>query len=236
MVVMAINLLGLFPFLRHLQIGLPKSVIKKVRRLSGKSPIVVGLLTGLMPCGPLQIVQLYALGTHSIIYGAASMFVFSLGTVPGLFAFGALSSLASKRFSKVIIRISAVLVAVLGVIMIGRGLALEGVTFHTTAAKSDFVASTVYDDVQTVTTTIGDMYYPPIEVKEGVKVIWTIKVDKEHLNDCNKAMVIPVYNIEKNFIIGDNVVEFMPDKTGMFTYTCWMGMIKSEIRVVANDP
>lgn len=234
MIVMAINLMGFFPFLRHLQIGLPNSVIKKVRRLSGKSPLIVGLLTGLMPCGPLQIVQLYALGTHSVIYGAVSMFVFSLGTVPGLFAFGALSSLISKRFSTVLIRISAILVALLGVIMIGRGLALEGVTLHSSVSKDSYIVSTVSGDVQTVTTTIGDMYFPPIEVSEGIKVIWTIKVDKEHLNDCNKAMVVPEYGIEKSFTIGDNVVEFMPDKTGEFTYTCWMGMIKSKIRVVPN--
>lgn len=36
---------------------------------------------GLMPCGPLQTMQLYALSTGSAINGALSMFIFSLGTV-----------------------------------------------------------------------------------------------------------------------------------------------------------
>ena len=39
-----------------------------------KGPLMVGLLNGLMPCGPLQAVQFYALGTGSATKGALSMF------------------------------------------------------------------------------------------------------------------------------------------------------------------
>jgi sulfite exporter TauE/SafE len=236
MVIMAINLFGIFPVLRRLQIGLPNSVVKKLRSPGNKSPIIVGLLTGLMPCGPLQIVELYALGTRSVFFGAASMFVFSLGTVPGLLAFGTLSTLISKRFTKVVIRASAVLVAILGIVMIGRGFALEGIALPTISpSHSNYVISTVKGNVQTVTTTIGEGSFPPIEVRQGIKVIWTIKVGKDIYCDCNKAMVVPEYHIQKDFSIGDNVVEFTPDKTGDFNYTCWMGMIKSKIKVIPND-
>ena len=234
MVMMAVNLLGIFPVLRRLQIGLPNSVVKKLRRTDGKSPLVLGLLTGFMPCGPLQIVELYALGTRSALLGAASMFVFSLGTVPGLFAFGALSSMISRRFSKVVIRISAVLVAVLGVAMIGRGLALEGVAFPSLPTSNGYVVSTVQGNVQTVTTSIGESSFPPIEVRQGIKVVWTIRVGKDVYNDCNKAVTVPEYRIQKNLAVGDNIVEFTPDRTGDFSYTCWMGMIKSKIRVVPD--
>jgi len=40
------------------------------------------MLNGILPCGPLQTMQLYALGTGSAFKGAASMFIFALGTVP----------------------------------------------------------------------------------------------------------------------------------------------------------
>ncbi|OPY58391.1 MAG: hypothetical protein A4E55_00975 [Pelotomaculum sp. PtaU1.Bin035] len=77
-------------------------------------------------------------------------------------------------------------------------------------------------------------YFPLIQVVQGVKVRWTIKVSRDVYNDCNKAIVLPAYHIEKKFEIGDNVVEFIPDKEGEFVYTCWMGMIKSKIKVVPN--
>lgn len=235
MVIMAVNLLGIFPVLRRLQIGLPNSVVKKLRSPGDKSLFLMGLLTGLMPCGPLQIVELYALGTRSALLGAVSMFVFSLGTVPGLFTFGALSSMISRRFSKVVIRISAVLVAVLGVAMIGRGLALEGAAFPTfSVSQGDYTVSTVKGNVQTVTTSIGESSFPPIEVRQGIKVIWTIRVGGDVFNDCNKAITIPEYHIKKTLAVGDNTVEFTPGKAGNFDYTCWMGMIKSKIRVISS--
>ncbi|OPY58392.1 MAG: hypothetical protein A4E55_00976 [Pelotomaculum sp. PtaU1.Bin035] len=129
MVIMAVNLLDLFPALRFLNLAAPKFIAKRIRGGgSSHGPLIIGLLTGLMPCGPLQMLQLYALGTRSVVYGAASMFVFALGTVPGLFAFGAFSTMISRKFSKIILKTSAVVVAVLGFVMIGRGLALIGVS------------------------------------------------------------------------------------------------------------
>jgi sulfite exporter TauE/SafE len=236
MVIMAVNLLGIFPKLKLLNIRPPKFIAKKVLRGSGKSPFIIGLMTGFMPCGPLQIVELYALGTKSIFYGAASMFVFALGTVPGLFAFGAAGSLLNRRFQKAILRISAVVVAVLGIIMIGRGLSLEGITPPSLSgsAKSSggYAVSVVNGNSQTVTIKIGENYYPPIEVKKGIPVRWIIHVDKDVYCDCNNEIMARSFGIDKKLVVGDNVVCFTPDRTGDFVYTCWMGMIKSTIHVV----
>ncbi|MDR3166986.1 MAG: heavy metal transporter, partial [Treponema sp.] len=40
------------------------------------------------------------------------------------------------------------------------------------------------------------------------------------------------YGIEHRFRPGENLIEFTPKRTGKFTYTCWMGMIRSTITVV----
>ena len=85
------------------------------------------MLNGLMPCGPLQTMQLYALGTGSAVSGALSMFLFSLGTVPLMLVFGAISGFLSKGYTKQILKFSGFLVIILGVIMGNRGLALAGV-------------------------------------------------------------------------------------------------------------
>lgn len=56
MVVMGINMLGIFPWLRRLNLKIPNFLVKgPVRKMAGsRRPLVVGLLNGLMPCGPLQ--------------------------------------------------------------------------------------------------------------------------------------------------------------------------------------
>lgn len=240
MIIMAVNFLGIFPILRHLNISMPRFIVKRIRGgNSNRSPLIVGLLTGLMPCGPLQMIQLYALSTRSVVYGATAAFVFTIGTIPSLFAFGAFSTIISKKFSKYILKFSAGIVAVLGIVMIGRGLALTGISFPSfsgTENKADsYVSSVVQGDVQSVTTSIGQDSFPAIQVTKGIKVRWTIKVDESVYNDCNSEMQIPTFNIDKKFVVGDNVVEFTPDKEGEFVYSCWMGMIKSKIKVVQNE-
>lgn len=231
MLVMAVNLLGVTPALRRFTIRMPSFFAKKVVRSTGRGPAYAGLLTGLMPCGPLQIMQLYALGTGSIIGGASSMLVFAAGTIPVLFAFGALNTVINKKHSLAILRVSAAIVLVLGILMVGRGLALSGISvpgFHMTDEK----VATVEGNVQTVVSELESGSYPPIVVQKGIPVQWILKVEDKNLNNCNNAIEIPEYKLEKKLTAGDNRIEFTPDASGEFAYSCWMGMIKSKITVV----
>lgn len=115
-----INLLGLFPALRSLRLPLPKL------RGSSRLPFVIGLLNGLMPCGPLQAMQLAALGTGSPLNGALSMLFFSLGAVLLMLGLGGLVALLGQRFARTVNLAGAVLVAVFGVAMLSQGAALSG--------------------------------------------------------------------------------------------------------------
>lgn len=128
MLLMGLNMLSLFPFLRKLIPRMPKALSKKVgKRKLGKGPFVVGLLNGFLPCGPLQTMQLYALSTGSFLMGALSMFLFCLGTAPLMFVLGAVSSFLSLRFTNVMMKVCAVLVMLLGLIMLNSGLVLSGI-------------------------------------------------------------------------------------------------------------
>ncbi len=130
MVIMGLNMFGTFKWLRKLNPRMPKLLSDQTAEKIGKSgPLYVGLLNGLMPCGPLQAMQLYALGTGNMIAGAISMFLFSLGTVPLMFIFGATSAYLGKRFTANLMKVSAVLVMILGVIMLNRGFSLSGISF-----------------------------------------------------------------------------------------------------------
>lgn len=54
MVIMGINMLGVIPVLRKFQIRFPNKLANKIsrRKITEKRPFFVGLLNGLMPCGP----------------------------------------------------------------------------------------------------------------------------------------------------------------------------------------
>lgn len=43
---------------------------------------------------------------------------------------------------------------------------------------------------------------------------------------------ISYFGIKEKLEVRDNVIEFTPTKVGVFTYTCWMNMIKNNIKVV----
>ena len=243
MVLMGFSLSGLFPAFYRLTPHLPKALGRRINKekRESNSPLYVGLLNGLMPCGPLQAMQLYALSTGSAVNGAISMLLFSLGTVPLMFALGALSSILSRKFTHHMMTAGAVLVAVMGISMFQSGLALSGVNLGSGTAQSQPLQTAPQQveatkaSVQEITSELSRYGYPAITVKAGIPVKWTIKADKKNLNGCNNAIVIPEYNLQKAFEVGDNFIEFTPTHTGTFTYTCWMGMIRSTITVTEGD-
>ncbi|MDT3424780.1 sulfite exporter TauE/SafE/plastocyanin domain-containing protein [Paenibacillus forsythiae] len=237
MIIMGINLLGLFKALRRVNLSMPSFAFNVIRNGASRlGPFAVGLLSALMPCGPLQIMQLYALGTGSIVHGALSMLVFSLGTVPMLFLFGAIHPMLSKKFAGRVLKASALIVIALGLVMVNRGFALSGVTLpYTSNRLSDGAAIARLDKsgkTQVVRAQAGKDSYPQIVVQRGIPVNWTLHVDKEDLNNCNNAVSLPGFKIEQKLLAGDNTIRFTPSEKGEFVYTCWMGMIKSSIIVV----
>lgn len=232
MVIMGLNMLNIFPWLRKLNPRMPKFFAKKIKSKNNNSPFFVGLLNGLMPCGPLQAMQIYALSTGSVTKGALSMFLFSLGTVPLMFGLGALSSYMSKKFSNKIMKFGAILVVILGFVMFNNGLALSGINLSKGSDTKSAVRAEIQDDVQVVTTELKGGRYEPIIVEVDKPVKWNIQASNGSLNGCNNRMIIREYGIEKSLESGDNIVEFTPTETGTYTYSCWMGMIRSKIYVV----
>ncbi len=243
MVVMGLSMMGL-PWFARIAPRMPRFLrVKAGQAGRGRGPLVVGLLNGLMPCGPLQAMQLYALGTGSFLLGASAMFVFSLGTVPLMFGLGALSSVLSSRFTARMMKVSAALVLLLGFVMVGRGLALSGVSVPDLGRPALEAQSTPQPpnsasgaaSVQNVEASISSGGYPNITVTAGTPVRLNFKAAKGSLNGCNRTLVIPKFNKQVDLKVGDNIVEFTPDQPGTIPYSCWMGMITGKITVVADS-
>lgn len=246
MIIMGFNMAG-FKWFRRFHIKLPSAVCRVKRKSS--SSFVVGLLNGLMPCGPLQTMQLFALGTGSASKGALSMFVFSLGTVPLMLTFGALSGLLSKGYTKKILKFSGVLIIVLGLIMGNRGFTLAGININPLTAlargtggllggsssgtNANVAKATLEDGVQVITMTADNNGYTPnaFYVQKGIPVKWI--VNGVEMNSCNNAIVARELNLEWKIKKGENIKEFTPSDKDI-NFSCWMGMIRGVIKVVDN--
>lgn len=238
MVIMGINMLGIFPWLRRLNPRMPKIFANKINaeKVKSRSSFIVGMLNGLMPCGPLQAMQIYALSTGSPIAGALSMFLFSLGTVPLMFGLGVLSTVLSKKFTKKVMTVGAVFVVVLGLSMFSQGWSLAGfidLPFISGTSNNEGSESSVIvkDGVQVINSTLSPGSYPSITVQAGMPVKWVIDAPKGSINGCNYKLYINEYGIEHQFKSGENIIEFTPTKSGTFNYSCWMGMIRGTIAV-----
>lgn len=123
-----INMWGLLPGLRSLapQQSSFCSVTSGARRRFAARPLIVGLLTGVMPCGSMYAMWLLAMSGGSSGRGALVMLVFALGTVPLMLLFGSLGSLLPRRYMKYMIKLSAVLVTAFGIKMLLGGLKMSG--------------------------------------------------------------------------------------------------------------
>ena len=232
MLIMALNMLGVFLPLRRLNIHLPAGLHKRLASGSrGGSSLVIGLLNGLMPCGPLQTMQIYALSTGSVLLGALSMLLFSLGTVPLMFGFGFFAGKLNRKHARYMLTVSAFIILVMGMHMVGNGLSLSGVSILPQRAEAGKTAM-LSDGVQIIETQVDYGSYEPFTVRSGIPVRWTITVPEGKLNGCNGEIVVPAYGIDVVLKEGSTTVTFTPGEPGTVPYSCWMGMIKSTITVI----
>lgn len=103
MLILGINLLDTFDWVKKLQPSIPKFISKHAHSVSKfnhtLTPLLVGIVTFFLPCGFTQSMQLYTLTTGSFLRGGFTMFAFALGTLPVL-ALISFSSFSIKKSSR----------------------------------------------------------------------------------------------------------------------------------------
>lgn len=233
MMIMSFNMLGIFNVFRKIRFPFIEKLYSRLRGLlNSSSSFLIGLLNGLMPCGPLQSMQLYALSSGSALKGALSMFVFGLGTLPLLYGFGFLSQKLNRKSTGKLLTASAFLIFLMGFNMFSNGMSLSGVSVEVPLAKQGNKKAVIIDDVQRIQTQVDYGSYESFTVTSNIPVEWIIYVPQGKLNGCNGEILVPEYDLDIRLQEGENMVRFTPDKTGEVPYSCWMGMIRSTIRVV----
>lgn len=224
MFVMSLEMLGFF--------RIPRIKFLTPKHKKTSNPFLIGLLNGLMPCGPLQAMQLYALSTSSMLKGALSMFLFGLGTMPLMLLTSVIFTNLKGKNKILINNIASGLILVLSVLMLNRGLVALNINIPAFEGNTQYLTPNILDDTQVVEFDLSYNGYQNIKVEVDKPVKMIIHVDKKYLTGCNNSLTIPEYNINQELKVGDNIIEFYPTKEGTFIYTCWMNMLKNNIKVV----
>jgi len=252
MIVLGLQMLKLFPWLKQLQPKMPKFLAHKIHDLSEKEvkggAFVLGASTFFFPCGFTQALQLYVLAKGSFTTGALTMLAFSLGTLPALVSLSALSSFARGSFQRYFLKFAGVAVVMLGFFNIQSGLTLSAVsTGASTPTFSEAKQASppseqpvpIVDGKQIVNMKVVGYTYEPHQfaVVAGLPVEW--RIDARRAAGCGRILIAPRAGVRKFLSSTDTtVITFTPQQAGDIGFNCGMGMMTrgSKFIVSVNAP
>ncbi|MEI7960830.1 MAG: sulfite exporter TauE/SafE family protein [archaeon] len=253
LILYALKMLNVHPVLRKLSI--PQGIFSKLRvgpLKKSSNPLAIGLANGLfIACGPLQAMYILAMTTGSFFGGATILFAFAIGTLIPMLGFGIFASFISRGMQNNIVRVSAIVVLVMGILMINNGLALTGNSINFSTQGNLFGSEVLPTSTNTLTTpttgttnngtgyqvinmdVTGAGYSPnSFVLKTGVPVKWVI--NGKEITSCNGAITVPAYKLNFNIKQGEQTIEFTPPLAGTIQWSCWMGMIQGSF-IVRDD-
>ena len=209
MLLTAARLLDIHPIFRYFVIQPPRFVYKFLRKTSKSdayfTPLLLGSLTVLIPCGITQGMMILAVSSGNPVTGALIMFSFILGTSPVFFALGIATSQLLKR--KIFAIFTAGVIAILGAMAINSGQVLRGsiYTFQNfyKAATTDVygsggsVAGVNAEGKQEVTIDVLNNGYNSSSdvLKAGVPV--KLSLVTNGTRSCTRAFTIPALGVSK---------------------------------------
>lgn len=241
MFLLGLKMTEVFPRLDGGGLLMPKGIARlfglnrEVKEYSHKGAFLTGALTFFLPCGFTQAMQVYAISTGSFTQGALIMFLFALGTMPGLLGIGGISSLVKGVFARYFFKFVALVLLILGVWNISNGYNLTGITLAGSGqnnVKEEKLSGKIVNGEQVVEIIQSGLGYSPrkITVKKDVPV--KLLVNATNLYVCTSSFVIPKFNIWTNFVEGINEIKFTPTETGPVKFSCAMGMYTGVINII----
>lgn len=237
------RLLNLHPIFKYTVIQPPTFLLRKIKGISNEknilTPILLGALTVLIPCGVTQAMLILAMGTGNVFSGAMIMFFFTLGTSPVFFALG--MAIQSIFKNNILSKIAALAIVTIGISSINNGQVLRDSphTFQNYYRVIFGQNETNIGDVKlvngkqevTITATNSGYKTSTKTIKKGVPVKLTIT--SKNVQSCARSFIIPSLNINKVLPInGDEVVEFTPTEDGILNFSCGMGMYTGAFEIV----
>lgn len=141
MLLAGLSMYGLLPLPTQWLPDNASSLLRRLHRVlllkrTFTSKFSLGLLTPLLPCGILYAMVAKAATVGSVAGGAFTLAVFGAGMAPALGLMGSFSSFFSLRLRKGVQQLAAATIALMGVILILRGLHVPYLSWLTGQAGS----------------------------------------------------------------------------------------------------
>lgn len=258
MILLGLHMTGKFPALARLTPKPPRflmSLLSKARKKANSdaahgessltTPVSFGLMTGLMPCGPLIAAQVAAAGSGSPVTGAFAMLGFGLGTAPLMLGYGAVAGFLGNKFKKYMAVAAAIVIIVLGAVMLNRGATALGSPVNFNVVKQSVLGGgavavdesqfkTGTDGVVEIPLVIENVQFQPQTVAIPADKPVRLIVERREENLCSDQLAIPQLGILQALKPnGTTVIDLPATKAGSYQMTCQMGMMAGSLQVGA---
>jgi sulfite exporter TauE/SafE len=242
----ALRMFNVHPIFRYFSIEPPRFITRYIRRTAKGTdtftPLFLGALTVFIPCGVTQAMMAAALGTSSMVMGAALMFAFTLGTGPVFFIVAYLTTELGSRLEKFFMRFVAAMVLILGLVTINGGLNVLGSPLSFQNLTRNLLpsnnGSASVAQAQGSSFTEGDVVlyvqnegYFPQTISAPARKAFTLNLVTNKTYSCSRDFVIPGLNFYQLLPDTGTVQVNIPaqEKGNKLFFTCSMGMYTGQI-------
>lgn len=240
----ALRMFNIHPIFRYFSIEPPKFITRYIRRTAKGTdtvtPLFLGALTVFIPCGVTQAMMAAALGTGSMLMGAALMLAFTLGTSPVFFVVAYLTTELGARLEKFFMRFVAAVVLILGLVTINGGLNVLGSPLSFQNLTRNLLPSNAAPVAQAAgpSSAEGDVVlyvqnagYFPQTISAPAGKNFTLNLVTDQTYSCARDFVIPALNYYELLPDTGTVQVSIPaqGKGDRLFFTCSMGMYTGQI-------
>ena len=257
-----LRMLNVHPWFRFFTFEPPARLTRFIRRRSREqrwlTPVLLGALTLLIPCGVTQTMFAAAVASGNPWQGAALMGAFVLGASPVFFAVSYFAARLGARLERIFVRLVAIGLLVVGLISVENGLNLAGspvsaarlvrafeqprqpggaVPGRVPAAEAlvpggpALPTPTLPGGQGVIALRVLNTGYEPARLETPANQALTLHLVTDDIYSCTRAFVIPALNVEAMLpVSGEVLIDLPPQPAGRrLAYACSMGMYSGEI-------
>lgn len=260
----ALRMFNVHPIFRYFSIEPPKSVTRYIRHIARNgdsqlvTPMLLGALTILIPCGITTAMMALAIGSGSPVAGALIMAAFTIGTSPVFFSLAYFATKLGEKLEAKFLKVAGAVVLILGLVSIEGGLNLAGspISFanlqQSLASKSDAVSQNQIQPTSTPKTdpnqtaqisspidsesailhmSANSQSYSPRVIKAKAGQPYKLVIDSKDNTGCGRGLTIPALGLQQTLPEnGTASIDLPAQKPGTLRITCVMGMYNAQIQ------
>lgn len=240
-----LRMLNVHPIFRYFVLEPPAAVTRALRRKAKGgattfTPLTLGALTVLIPCGVTQAMMALAMGRGRALEGAGIMGMFTLGSSVVFFGVVYLATRLGTLLERYFTRAIAIVLLMLGLLSVDSGLNLAGAPFsfarwvqamRTPPAEVVSVGDGVTVEKNDLRIDVLNNGYAPAKLRARAGVSSRLTFVTRDVHSCSRALVIPELGVEKVLdATGEVTIEIPPQPAGkVLRYSCSMGMYAGEV-------